>query len=154
AAGRTDLARPLLEEAVAAAPGDARVLELFLALDLAAPSAERGARVGESLERLEAATAAHPQDAVLARVYGSALAAAGRSAEAEASFARAIELDPDDVSNYEPLAKALLAKRSVEQAVARASELGLGPGATHQLVGAIYEAKDDRARALDAYGAA
>jgi tetratricopeptide (TPR) repeat protein len=129
-------------------------LALWLALDLAAPVSERGARLGESIERLDAAAAAHPQDAGLARVRGGALAAAGRPAEAEASFARAIVLDPDDIASYAALADALLAKRSVEQAVARAGELGLGPGATHQLVGAIYDARGDRVRALDAYGVA
>ena len=154
AAGRTALARPLLEEALAAAPGDARVLELALALDLAAPSSERGARLGESLERLDAAAAAHPEDAAVARVRGEALAAAGRRDEAEASFARAIQLDPDDIATYAPFASSLLARRNAEQAVARALELGLAPAPTQLLVGAIREASGDRARGFEAYEAA
>ena len=147
AAGRTDLARPLLEEALATAPGDASVLDLALALDLAATQDERGKRLGESIERLDAAAAAHPQNAGIARVRGTALAAAGRPEEAEASFARAIALDPDDVATYAPLADALLAKRSREQATARALELGLGPGPTQILVGTIDRDKGDAARA-------
>ena len=154
AAGRTDRARPLLLEALAAAPADPGALEALLALDLAAPTEERGARLGESLERLDAAAAAHPRDASIARVRGAALDAAGRRDEAEASFALAVGLDPDDLSNYGPLAGALLAKRTGEQAAARAAELGLGPGPTHQLIGAIREAQGDRARSLDAYEAA
>ena len=151
AAGHADLARPLLEEAAGGAPQDAAVLEALLALDRSAPMPERASRLGDSLARLDSAAAARPDDAQLARVHGEALAAAGRPAEAEASFARAIQLDADDISLYGPLAEALVAKRSREQALARAIQLGLGPGPAHHLIGAIYEAQGDRARALDAY---
>jgi len=142
-AKQTAAARSALEAGVAAYPSDARVLDALLALD------EREQRVDDSVARLDAAVAARPGDAALARVRARALAAAGRPDEAAIAFGHALALAPDDGATYDAIAQAF-AKATTEDAERRLAALGATPAATDVARGWLRSERGDRAGAIAA----
>jgi len=144
---RNDEARKSLEAGVAAHPTDARVLDAMLALDL------REKRVADSLERLDAAGAARPDDAALARLRARALAAANQRDEAAAAFGRALGLAPNDAATYDAIAVWLVTVKP-EDAERSIAGLRAGAGPTRVAQGWVRAARGDRAGAIAAHQSA
>lgn len=90
-AGRSELAERLSREALVARPDDSD-LTLFLAISL-----QQQARLAEALPLYAALAQSHPDSGLHWGNYATALRSAGREAEAEAAYRRALELDPDNV---------------------------------------------------------
>lgn len=140
--GQLDVARTTLEAAAAAYPTHAGVQGALCALD------QRQRRAAECVQRLDAAVAAAPEDAAIARIRASALGAAGRKDEAAAAFARALALDSDATETYEALVTWIGAAPDGE---ARIAALGLGPAPASVATGMLREARGDRAGAIAAH---
>lgn len=137
--GKPDLARATLEPAAAAHPTHANVEGALCTLDL------RERRAAECADRLDAALAAAPEDAALARIRATALAAADRRQEAAAAFTRAIAIDPDATESYEVLVRWI---GTASDGEARIAALGLGPASTDVAIGMLREARGDHAGAI------
>jgi tetratricopeptide (TPR) repeat protein len=137
-AGHAEVGRALLEEAVLDHPNDAQVHQALVALDI------RDGRADDSSKRLEAALAARPDSAALQRLRAQALGAGHRDEEAAAGFARALELDPNDISTYRALTEWLRTRTKSEETERRAAELGLGAGPTLFTIGLLRAGHGDR----------
>ena len=140
-AGHAETGRALLEEAVQDHPNDALVHEALVALDI------REGRADDSSKRLEAAVAARPDSAVLQRLRAQALGAGRRDEEATVGFARALELDPNDIATYRALVAWLRARTKSDETERRAAELGLGAGPTLFTIGLLRDGRGDRSGA-------
>ncbi len=140
-AGHAAAGRALLEEAAQDHPNDPQVHEALVALDI------RDGRSDESSKRLEAAVAARPDSAALQRLRAQALGAGRRDDEATAGFARALELDPNDLATYRALAEWLRTRTRSDETERRAAELGLGAGPTLFTVGLLRDGRGDRSGA-------
>jgi len=86
-AGRLDKARPLYEQVLSHAPGDARALHGLGVL-------LQGDEPARAVELLRAANLARPGVAVYQNNLGNALRSLGRRDEAEAAYREALRLDP------------------------------------------------------------
>ena len=139
-AGDLAAARALLEPAVGTQPTDVHLLEAMWLLD------GREGRA-DSLARIDAACAARPEDAALARLRARALAAQ-RSDEAGAAFARAIALDPNDTSAYQLLAAWLATAGDAER---RVLALGLDPAPAQVALGFLHTERGDHTGAIAAH---
>jgi tetratricopeptide (TPR) repeat protein len=137
--GHGDAARGLLEQALGQRSDDEHALALLVALD----ADEK--RAAEAVDRLDAAVAAHPDTPALLRLRGEALRAAGRQDEADASFAKALALDPSDLASYKEL---LEGGGDVD---ARIAALGLAPGPAAVAAGMAREARGDTQGAAARY---
>ena len=137
-AGHAETGRALLEEAVQEHPNDAQVHEALVALDL------REGRADDSTKRLEAAVAARPDSAALQRLRAQAFGAGRRDDEAEAGFARSLELDPNDITTYRALVEWLRTRTKSDETERRAAELGLGAGPKLFTIGLLRDGRGDR----------
>lgn len=135
--GHAEAGRALLEEAVQDHPNDVQVHEALVALDI------REERADDSSRRLEAAVAARPDSAALQRLRAQALGAGRRDEEAAAGFARALELDPNDIATYRALVEWLRTRTKRDETERRAAELGLGAGPTLFTIGLLRDGQDD-----------
>jgi len=131
-------ARAHLEAAAKDAPTHPEVLASLFVLD------QRDGRVEQSLERVNAAAAAAPKDASLARLVGDIAARTGKLDIAEASFRRAIEIDPNQLESYGRLAGLYNATgrgaqviKTYEDALARNPK----SGELHLVLGILKEAQ-------------
>jgi len=88
------------------------VLRVLFDLDV------REGRLAESAERIEAAQRLAPDDPQLKGLYGEVLLYSGKTAEAEASFREAIDLDPNDLRAYQNLARYLAITGRPEEVIA------------------------------------
>ena len=138
-----DTARSALEDGIATHPTDARLLDAMLALD------QREKRLGESITRLDAAAAARPDDAAVARLRARALAAGSHPDDAAAAFGRALELAPGDAATYDAIA-AWLGTSKAEDAEQRLARLGGGVAPMRVAQGSVRLARGDRAGAITA----
>ena len=138
AAAEYAAARPQLEQAAQLAPNNSELLASLLVID------QHDGRIDESLRRIEAASKADPKDAGLARLSGDAAVAVGRADQAEASYRRAIEVDPNDLESYGRLA-GFLARQHRGADVLRTYEGALEKnpksGELHLVVGMLKEAE-------------
>ena len=144
-------ARKYLLRAQEKDPGRFEVLQALLTLD----AKER--RLAESKERIQAAASAKPSDTRLVRLLGQVALADRDIPAAEASFKRAIEIDPNDAGVYETLAAFLAATgRSDEVVPTLEAALARSPNTAslHLALGSLYFAKartkDAQARFEDA----
>lgn len=137
--GALDAARTTLEPAAAEHPAHAGVQAALCALDA------RERRDADCARRLDAAVAAAPEAADLARLRAAALGAAGRHDAAVAAFARAIAIDPDATATYEAIVTWIGAAQDGE---ARIAAIGVGPAPAHVATGMLREARGDRAGAV------
>jgi tetratricopeptide (TPR) repeat protein len=149
--GKFDEARPELEAALAALPGNADVLQTMMGLD------RRQGRFEESSARIAEAVAADPENPALQRLSGRALLGAGKGPEAEAAFKRAVELAPDDVESYQLLAGYYEATGRTQQTIETfEAALAVDPNAAHihHFLGVLYEGSGQRDKAIEHYEAA
>jgi tetratricopeptide (TPR) repeat protein len=131
-------ARTYLERAAALLPNNPDVIASLASIDL------RQARGEESLVRVRAASQAAPKDAALARMQGDVEAALGKLDEAEASYRRAIEVDPNQLESYGKLAQ-LYTRQGRGSEVVRTYEGALAKnpksGELHLILGTLKEAQ-------------
>jgi tetratricopeptide (TPR) repeat protein len=127
------------------------VLQALLALD----AKER--RLAESKERIQAAASARPRDTRLVRLLGQVSLAERDFPAAEASFKRAIEIDPNDAGVDEALAGFLAATGRSDEVVPTleaALERSPDTASLHLALGSLYfqkaRTKDAQARFEDA----
>ncbi len=134
-------ARAHLEQAAKLAPNNAQVLSSIFLLD------QRDGRLDESRQRVSAAAAASPKDAALAQLVGDVAFATGHADEAERSFRRAIEIDPNNLDAYGRLAT-FLARQNRSAEVLRTYEDALAKnpksGELHLVIGMLIEAQGEQ----------
>ena len=92
-----DAARENLLKANAARPHNAKVLSSLLSLDRAE------GKLSQSIERIDDAVAAEPENGALRRLKGTVALLTNDLAQAEVSFKKAIELEPDNLQAYTQL---------------------------------------------------
>src|SRR5262245_5449648 len=109
------------------------------------------ARMDETLQRVQAAVAAKPDDARVKQLEGLALVMQDRLPEAEASFRKAVELEPTDRSGYERLARFYAATNKTDEVYEKAVELRPDDSRFHHYLGMLYELKGDSDRAIARY---
>jgi tetratricopeptide (TPR) repeat protein len=149
--GQFDKARQELELAASASPYHPEILRSLLQLD------RRENRFPESVARIDAAVAASPDDARLRRLRGVVALMQGDGEAAEASFKKAVELDPTDVSSYEQLARYYAKTGRVQETIEtyqKALEVQPDSARIHHFLGVLYEYGGQRQKAIDAYEAA
>ena len=111
-------------------------------------------RFPESLERIDAAVRAEPENAGLLVLKGTAMQLAGRTDEAERSFKRAVEIDPGQVAAYERLAGLYGASGRVDDAIGayeQAVEARPEEARLHHFLGILYEMNGQRDLAAERY---
>lgn len=131
-------ARVHLERAAEQLPNNPDVLASLASIDL------RQGRAQESLARVRAASQAAPKDAVLARLQGDVEMATGKLDEAERSYNRAIEADPNQLESYGKLAGLFNVQgRSGEVIATYEAALAKNPksGELHLVLGILREAQ-------------
>jgi tetratricopeptide (TPR) repeat protein len=124
------------------------ILRSLLDLDL------RENRLQDSAARVRAAANALPENARLQQLLGLVALYAGDSPSAEASFRRAIELDPNDLGGYENLARYLLVTgrpAEVLRTYRAALERNPSSGTLHLIVGSLLELQGKTAEAIAEY---
>ncbi len=124
------------------------VLRALLDLDV------REERIAESAARIEAAQKREPESSSLNRLHGEVLLFTGQRDEAEAAFRRAIELDPNDLSGYQSLARFLAITGRPGEVLATyeaALERNPGSGAMHVVIGSLYELESRTEEAMARY---
>jgi tetratricopeptide (TPR) repeat protein len=114
-------------------------------------------RVAESIERVDAAIEADPENARLYILQGNIALGQRRGEDAEAGFMKAIDLAPDDLKAYEHLARYYAstgrlqeAIDTYEQAVTRRPEAAQ----LYHLLGVLYELGGQKEKAISRYEAA
>lgn len=129
-------------------PNRYEILRSLLDLDL------RENRLAESAQRIRAASSQNPDDARLAQLVGLVALYAGDASSAEASFRRAIELDPNDLGGYENLARYLLVTgrpKEVLETYEKALASNPSSGTLHLIVGSLYELQSRTEDAMARY---
>ena len=124
------------------------ILRSLLDLDL------RENRLKESAERVQAAATARPDDARLQQLLGLVALYSGDSTTAEASFRRAIDLDPNDLAAYENLARYLLVTGRPDEVLKTyegALERNPNSGTLNLIVGSLYELQGRTEDAMGRY---
>lgn len=141
-------ARSCFERAQGLDPARYEVLRALLDLDV------KDGRLPESTQRVAAALRARPDDPRLIQLQGEAALYTGDNTTAEASFQRAIELDPNDLSAYEKLARYLMVTGRPDEVV-RTYEAALqknpDTGSLHLMVGSLYELRGRVPEAIQRY---
>ncbi|HEY8123598.1 MAG TPA: tetratricopeptide repeat protein [Myxococcota bacterium] len=131
-------ARVSLEQAAKLVPNNPDVLASLASIDL------REGRGDESLARARAAVQAAPKDAVLSRLLGDIEFATGRLDDAERSYRRAIEIDPNQLESYGKLA-GLYNRQNRGSEVIKTYEAALAKnpksGELHLVLGILKEAQ-------------
>jgi tetratricopeptide (TPR) repeat protein len=129
-------------------PARYEVLRTLLDLDV------REGRLAESSERIASALAGRPDDPKLVQLEGEVALYGGDHGVAEASFQRAIELDPNDIGAYGKLAR-LLAVTGRSDEVMKTYEAALrhnpGSATLHLTVGSLYELRGQIPDAIARY---
>jgi tetratricopeptide (TPR) repeat protein len=146
--GENRRAREALVRADVDAPHRAETLGALLRLDIAE------GRLPESLARIDAALARSPGEPALHRLAGIAALHDGRGADAEASFRRALELDPGDVESAVRLGRYYTESGRADEAVRlyrRTLETASDAAILHHRLGQAYEARGDRGPAIGSY---
>ena len=149
--GDFEQARTELERADAASPNHPDILRSLLQLD------RRENRFPESLARIDAASAASPEDAKLQRLRGVVALMSGDGEAAEAAFKKAIELDPSDVGSYEQLARHYAKTGRLQETIEtyqKALEVRPDAAQIHHFLGVLYEYGGQREKAIESYEAA
>jgi tetratricopeptide (TPR) repeat protein len=98
--------------------------------------------------------AAEPSDARLVHLQGMAQVLTGRGNEAEASFRRSIELDPNNLKPYQSLAQYLAYTGRREEVLATyetAAETRPDSAGLQLVLGSLYEAYGDLDKARETY---
>ncbi len=131
-------ARGHLERADALLPNNPDVLASLVSIDL------RQGRAEESLARVRAASLAAPKDSTLARMQGDVELATGKAEDAERSYRRAIDVDPNELESYGKLA-ALYGRQGRGNEVIATYEAALAKnpksGELHLVLGTLREAQ-------------
>lgn len=112
------------------------------------------ARTIESQRHL---AAERPQDASVFNDLGNLLLLGGQAAEAEATYRKAIELDPDKTTALFNLGLLLQQRgelREAAQLYGRVLKLEPGHAWAHYQIGSVYERWGQRSRAVDSYAQA
>ncbi len=134
--GDLDGGRARLLRAHTLDPTRYEVLRALLDLDV------KQGRLGESGERVASALAAKPDDPKLVQLQGEVALYSGDHQAAEASFQRAIELDPNDIAAYEKLARYMMVTGrpdEVTKTYEAALERNPRSAKLHLTVGSLYE---------------
>jgi tetratricopeptide (TPR) repeat protein len=129
-------------------PGNPQLLEAALELDL------QDGRADESIERIERAVSASPEDVRLVSLQGFAYETVGRIDDAESRYRSAIELDPSYLPAYQRLVQHLARGGRVPEMIESLEEaLAARPDAAplYFLLGNLYELVGDPDRALQRY---
>ncbi len=148
ALGKIDEARERFEAADAMLPNQPDILNSLLIID------KRNNQMATSLQRLERAVAAAPNNAKIQHLYGLALAYAGRPTDSERALKRSIELDPNDVASYQTLAQLLaVTGRRDESLETYKKALAARPdsAALNLILGSLYEGGGDTDKAIEHY---
>jgi len=111
-------------------------------------------RVDESEARVAAAIAEYPDEPRLYVLRGSIELARGAGAAAEASYKKAIELDPSDLKAYQELARYFAVTGRVQEAISTyETAVALRPenAQLHHLLGVLNELAGHREQAIASY---
>jgi tetratricopeptide (TPR) repeat protein len=151
--GQDDLAasREHLMRALELLPGNYDILNTLYILD------QREGRVAESIERIDGAIEADPQNSRLYLLQGNVALAQGRGEDAEASFEKAIDLAPDDLRAYENLARYYASTGRLQEAIdTYEAAVAVRPEAAqlYHLLGVLYELGGQKEKAISNYEAA
>jgi len=141
-------ARELFLRANEGIPNHPEILEALLQLD------RQEERFPESIERIEAAVRAEPENARLVHLQGLVQVLSGRGADAETSFRKAIELDPNNLAPYQSLAQYLAYTGRRDEVLAtyeRAARTRPDSAGLQLVLGSLYEAYGDLAKARETY---
>ena len=106
-----DSARASMLKALDERPANHEILGNLLQID------QYQGRFEESVERIDTALAASPDNAKLHQLRGVVSLALRQSADAETSFQRAIELDPNDLTSYRQLARYYTTQGRLEETI-------------------------------------
>jgi tetratricopeptide (TPR) repeat protein len=146
--GDSAKARALFERANEKLPNHPEVLEALLQLD------REENRIAESVQRIDAAVRAQPENHRLVHLQGLVQVLVGRGPEAEKSFRRAIELQPNDLAPYQSLAQYLAYSGRREEVLAtyeRAAAQRPDNSGLQLVLGSLHEAYGDTAKARETY---
>jgi len=141
-------ARELLLRANERIPNHPEILEALLQLD------RQEQRLPESIERIAAAVRAEPGNARLVHLQGMVQVLSGRGSDAETSFRKAIDLDPNDLAPYQSLAQYLAFTGRRDEVLAtyeRAARTRPDSAGLQLVLGSLYEAYGDLAKARETY---
>jgi tetratricopeptide (TPR) repeat protein len=111
-------------------------------------------RTDESVVRVDAAIAEYPDSARLYVLKGSIALNAGKGAEAESNFKKAIALEPKDLKAYQELARYFAATGRVNDAISTYDTAVLiqpGNAQVHHLLGVLHEMNGNQQKAIDNY---
>lgn len=124
------------------------VLRALLELDM------KEGKLKESAERIGAALKERPDDPKLVQLDGEIALYSGDRETAEARFKRAIELDPNDVSGYEKLARYMMVTGRPDEVVKTyeaALEKNPNQATLHLTLGSLYELQGKADQAIARY---
>jgi tetratricopeptide (TPR) repeat protein len=141
-------ARALFEQADAKLPHHPEILDALLQLDRAQN------RIQDSVARIDAAVKAEPENARLMHLQGLVQVLTGRGPDAEQSFRRAIELNPNDLAPYQSLAQYLAVSGRREEVLAtyeKAAAQRPDNSGLQLVLGSLYEAYGDPDKARATY---
>jgi len=151
--GKGDLAgaRKHLLQALELLPSNHDILNSLYLLDR-----EEG-RIQDSIERLDAAIAADPENSRLYILQGNVALAERRGEDAEADFKKAIDLAPNDLKAYEHLARYYASTGRLQEAIdTYEAAVAVRPEAAqlYHLLGVLYELGGQKEKAIGNYEAA
>lgn len=132
-------------------------LACVAALAVVAALAAVPPNLGRALEAQRKQAADHPQDAGVANDLGNLLLLAGQPAEAEASYRKAVELDPHRVSALFNLGLLLQQRNERREALGlfrQVVDLQPEHAWAHYQIGALYEAWGQDSKAITEYARA
>jgi tetratricopeptide (TPR) repeat protein len=146
--GDREQARFHLNAANAAEPNHPEILRAFLNLDLVEN------RQRESYDRIREAEKADLKDPQLIHLRGIAALTLGRGGEAETSFRRAIEVDPNHLQSYSSLARYLALRGRTDdtlQTYRDAIDARPDVAPLHLVLGILLESMDRDEEGISAY---
>jgi len=146
--GRTEIGGERLRKADALSPGNSQVIRALLAIDRANNNFD------ESVERISRALEANPEDSEIAEIDGELKSIRGDSEGARASFERAVELEPRNVTAQLALADLEARAGNVDAMISvmerAAAALPESSDLQYRLA-LVYEKNNRRSDAIDAY---
>jgi tetratricopeptide (TPR) repeat protein len=148
ATGKLDLARTNLLRADGMVANQPDVLNSLLAID------RQTGHLQDSIDRIQRAVAAQPNNAKLETLYGVALASSGKTSDAEKAFKHAIELDPRDIAAYQSLTQLLVQSGRQDESIETYKKaIGAMPDVAglYLVLGSLYEGKGDTEQAIEQY---